>query len=284
MTDNPLAPEQVREWIRSFLQDKDENQLFEGESERAFGAPLIGFAHGADPLYDRYKQVIGPFHWTPVEAFQQAFPGSGIESEELSVISWILPQTESTKADNRVQERMPAERWARARIFGEKVNERLRQHLVDRLSAAGFRAVAPVLLAEFDSDHMGANGRASTWSERHMAHAAGLGTFGLCDGLITPVGKAMRTGSVIVEAKIPPTERTYGDHRAYCTFFARGGCMVCAERCPVDAISEEGHDKEICRRYVDATNDYVREHYGFDGFGCGLCQTDVPCESGVPDL
>jgi epoxyqueuosine reductase QueG len=200
------------------------------------------------------------------------------------VISWILPQTENTKADNRDQDRMPAERWARARIFGEKVNERLRRHVVDRLSAAGFRAVAPVLLAAFDSDHRGAYGRASTWSERHTAHAAGLGTFGLCDGMITPVGKAMRTGSVVVEARIPPTERTYGDHLAHCLFFSRGGCMVCAERCPVGAISEEGHDKEICRRHVSATNDYVREHYGFDGFGCGLCQTDVPCESGIPDL
>jgi hypothetical protein len=35
---------------------------------------------------------------------------------------------------------------------------------------------------------------ASSWSERHAAHAAGLGTFGLCDGLITAKGKAMQGG------------------------------------------------------------------------------------------
>jgi epoxyqueuosine reductase QueG len=34
----------------------------------------------------------------------------------------------------------------------------------------------------------------SNWSERHAAYTAGLGTFGLCDGLITPLGKAMRVG------------------------------------------------------------------------------------------
>ena len=39
-------------------------------------------------------------------------------------------------------------------------------------------------------------GMASCWSERHAAFVSGLGTFGLCDGLITPVGKAMRCGSV----------------------------------------------------------------------------------------
>jgi epoxyqueuosine reductase len=38
---------------------------------------------------------------------------------------------------------------------------------------------------------------ASSWSERHAAYAAGLGTFGLCDGLITARGKAVRFGSII---------------------------------------------------------------------------------------
>ena len=26
----------------------------------------------------------------------------------------------------------------------------------------------------------------------------------------------------------------------------------------------------------------LREHFGFEGYGCGLCQTGVPCESGIP--
>ena len=27
---------------------------------------------------------------------------------------------------------------------------------------------------------------------------------------------------------------------------------------------------------------YVKEAFGFEGYGCGLCQTGVPCESGLP--
>ncbi len=27
---------------------------------------------------------------------------------------------------------------------------------------------------------------------------------------------------------------------------------------------------------------HVGEHYGIDGYGCDLCQTGVPCESGIP--
>jgi len=26
----------------------------------------------------------------------------------------------------------------------------------------------------------------------------------------------------------------------------------------------------------------VRENYGFAGYGCGLCQTGVPCEAKIP--
>lgn len=58
-----------------------------------------------------------------------------------------------------------------------------------------------------------------TLSERHAAHAAGLGTFGLCDGLITPLGKAMRTGSVVVRAALPAKRSLYQDHRAYCLYY-----------------------------------------------------------------
>ena len=85
---------------------------------------------------------------------------------------------------------------------------------------------------------------ASSWSERHAAHAAGLGTFGLCDGLITAKGKAMRVGSVVAKISIEPTPRPYADHRAYCLFFADGTCGKCIDRCPVRAITESGHDKD----------------------------------------
>jgi epoxyqueuosine reductase len=51
-----------------------------------------------------------------------------------------------------------------------------------------------------------------------MAYAAGLGTFGLCDGLITACGKAMRTGSVAARLEIDALSRPYDDHQAYCPF------------------------------------------------------------------
>jgi epoxyqueuosine reductase QueG len=92
----------------------------------------------------------------------------------------------------------------------------------------------------------------------------------------------MRVGSVVTNAQIPPTPRQYDGHQAYCLFFAEGTCGECMHRCPVGAIAEMGHDKERCRRHLSRTEDYVRTEYGFVGYGCGLCQTGVPCESKVP--
>jgi epoxyqueuosine reductase len=93
---------------------------------------------------------------------------------------------------------------------------------------------------------------ASNWSERHAAYATGLGTFGLCDGLITPVGKSMNRGSsVIARIDIPHTERPHKTHREYCLFFSEGSCGACITRCPAGVISKTGHDKEKCKAYVD---------------------------------
>jgi epoxyqueuosine reductase len=269
--------------IKDFIQKSPENTLQNKANDRAFDEPLVGFSSGNDPIYKTYQEVVGPFHWTPMQIFAHTFEEMTVTPEELTVISWILPQTSATKADNRKQSTYPAERWARARIFGEDVNEKLRKHVVAILQENGYPALAPVLSNQWERKNSERYVFASTWSERHAAYAAGLGTFGLCDGLITPKGKAMRTGSVVARIKINPTRRPYTDHHAYCLFYTQGICGKCISRCPVGALSQAGHDKIKCRNHIrPATADYVKAHYGFDGYGCGLCQTKVPCESKIP--
>jgi len=245
------------------------------------GRLRFGYAGGDDPIFWQFKEAVGGHHWTPAEIWDLTF-AQPVDPGELTVISWVLPQTEATKADTRAQDTYPAERWARARIYGEQVNDYLRDHVVQALRAQGVDAVAPMRSPHFGVERGGPYEYASTWSERHIAHAAGLGTFGLCDGLITPRGKAMRAGSVVARLQIPPTPRPYVDHRAYCLFFSHGICGQCIERCPVSAISESGHDKLVCSAHLSRTREYVESQFGFQGYGCGLCQTGVPCESGVP--
>lgn len=282
------SPAETAAWLTEtanvFMRGPDNDIHMPSGPEPAFDLPLIGFAAGDDPLWDAYKEHVGPYHWTPVEAFRLKYPDTDAAPSELFVMSWILPQTEATRRDHKKERNWPAERWARSRIFGEEfVNQGLRRHMLAALEAQGVQALAPFMLEEWKSLPSDAFVIASTWSERHAAHAAGLGTFGLCDGLITPVGKAMRTGSVVMRLAVPVTERPYTHHREYCLFYTQGTCGACIKRCPVDALGPEGHDKVKCREFVHhVTARYVEENWHFKGYGCGLCQVGVPCESGVP--
>jgi len=282
------APE-FKKWtesiIKDFILNSPENKLETAENEKAWAEPLVGFAGGADPLFAAYKDHVGPFHFTPLEIFSKTFPGIPIEAGELTVISWILPQSDKTKSDHRRETQYPSERWARARIYGEKVNAKLRSHVVAALESAGYAAVAPQLSPLWERKESPKYGFASCWSERHAAYAAGLGTFGLSDGLITPKGKAMRCGSVVARFRMPAAQRPYQSHQAYCLFFTKGKCGKCIERCPAGAISEKGHDKIACRKYIrEVTAEYVKTNLHMEGHACGLCQTAVPCESKIPTL
>ncbi len=268
--------------IKDFINTSPVNS-FPDRQEKIWAEPLVGFSKGNDPLYKEFKNHIGPFYWTPLEIFTLAFPERKVAEEDLTVISWILPQTDVTKSDNRREKQYPSERWAKGRSYGEQVNNKLRQHVVELLKEAGIAAVAPLLSPLFARKESERCGIASTWSERHTAYAAGLGTFGLCDGLITPKGKAVRVGSVVAQVRIPRTERPYQDRHAYCLFFTKGACTACMKRCPVGAITEAGHDKGKCYNYTrNVVQEYVYARYGIKDFPCGLCQTGVPCESQIP--
>jgi ferredoxin len=266
--------------------DGPENDLRMPDSrEPAFDRPLFGIAAGDDPLWEAFRdEHVGAFHWTPAQAFALAFPGEKAAADELSVVCWILPQTEATLRDHRACGTLPAERWVRSRMLGEiYVNDGLRRHMCLALERLGVRAAAPLLLPQWSGMDSERFGYASTWSERHAAYAAGLGTFGLCDGLITAVGKAMRVGSIVVHLRLPPTPRPYRDHREYCLYFNSGVCGACIRRCPVKALSPDGHDKRKCRDFLQETvTPYVKKQWDIDGYGCGLCQVRVPCERGIP--
>jgi epoxyqueuosine reductase len=277
-----ISPAGIEGLIRDFIAASPDNRMHTEGGDPAWDDVLVGFASGADPIWQQYKEYVGPFHWTPWEVFNQHARGKSAPAGELTVIAWVLPQREAVRKANRRAETYPSEEWARTRIHGEAFNAALRRHLVKRLEQTGHPAVAPILVPNWAVVKSQRFSYASSWSERHAAHAAGLGTFGLCDGLITARGKAMRVGSIVARIAVEPTPRPYGDHRAYCLFFTDGSCGKCIDRCPARAITENGHDKEKCRQHLVRSSEYVEERYRFKGYGCGLCQVGVPCEAGIP--
>jgi epoxyqueuosine reductase QueG len=273
-------------WIRGIVKnfiESSENTMENSANDKVFEGPITGYARGDDPIFEEFKKDIGAFYLTPLEAFEKVYPGSGVRADELTVISWVLPHIKETKIDNRKEKTYPSERWTRGKKFGILVNVKLQKHLIKTLGETGHKAMAPCTPSIWSEQMSEKYGRASTWSERHAAYAAGLGTFGLCDGLITSVGKAMRCGSIVAQIAVPPTKRPYERHTEYCLFLSGGSCGMCMARCPAGAITEKGHDKEKCRAHCDGIcTEYAKTHFDIDINVCGLCQTKVPCESGIP--
>jgi epoxyqueuosine reductase QueG len=241
-----------------FIDESSFNRIEELGSLKIYDHPLIGVADADDPLFLRLKEedAVGPHHMLPQEWLANA----------KSVISYFLPFTKEVRQANRTLG-LAAKEWMYARIEGEKFNNALREYLVQQLLAKGYQALSPGLDKRFNVIN-----RRSNWSERHVAFIAGLGTFSLSRSLITRNGSAGRFGSLIVDSLIEPTPRPYTAVDEYCT-----KCGTCILRCPPLAIDEQGKDNAVCGDYLDRVLTRYRPRYG-----CGKCQTGVPCEHMIP--
>jgi epoxyqueuosine reductase QueG len=234
------------------------NVVNELDALRIFDPPLFGVASGDDPLFEALKEdgVVGPHHLSPAQWLATG----------RSVISYFLPFTKRVRETNRLLG-FPSTEWLYGRIEGERFNAALRELIVRQIMDARHDALAPALDSRYKVTSLKSN-----WSERHAAYIAGLGTFSLSCSLITTAGSAGRIGSVIASAEIAPTPRSYQARDEYCA-----KCGACMLRCPPLAISEGGKDHAVCSAYLDQ----VRARFD-PRYGCGKCQTGVPCELRIP--
>lgn len=247
--------------------------------------PIVGFARGDDPYFLHYKKTIGDFYWLPKEVFQMKYKGQIFDDSQLTVISIGLPQTKETKTEQQEAVELPSVPWLYTRGEWENLIKHITEDIVKKLETNGLKAVSLDSIKEF-SRHTSENfGIASNWSHRHTAFIAGLGTFGLSEGLITKKGKAMRFTTIIIDRKMKPTERDYENYHEYCKFYKDGTCGACIYRCPVEAITKTGHDKEKCSAFLQKIKneigpDFVKNSHYISA--CGICQSKVPCQDCIP--
>ncbi len=254
--------------------------------ERIFEEPLVGFIRGDDPLLTEYKKIIGPHHFTPFEIMKWQAEKNNVpapEVKDLSVVSFVMPLTKRTKNDNAKRGDWVSERWAQTRLLGEMFSQKFVREMVTYLMKRGILAIAPDVTPMFNKKRYPVVGWASPWSHRHMAYAAGLGSFGIHDFFITEKGCAHRAASFVVNLKLTPNRKRQDDIHANCLHYQGIECLKCAVRCPIDAITaEHAHDKERCMKRVEASTKYCSRNYHIFIYGCGICATGTPCESGIP--
>ena len=244
---------------------------------KLFDAPIVGFGAADDPLFDEYKKpgIIGPWHMSPCEWLDGA----------QSVVSLFFPMSEAVRVSNRRGKWKASDLWAYARIEGQDYINAFMAALAAWFAREGVSACVPSSDPRWKKalagrgiegfPEMDRKTFTSRWSERHAAYVCGLGTFGLSRGLITEKGMAGRFGSVLVTEALEAEARHYTGVYDYCI-----RCGACVKRCPARAIDlRKGKNQIKCGLFVKSTELVHRPRYG-----CGLCQTKVPCETRIPIL
>ena len=225
---------------------------------RIFEPPIFGFGSPDDLLFEKFTLVVSEKFIKPRQWLGSA----------KTVVSFFLPYSQAVRKSNAKDFSWPSVLWLHARYEGQMFVLELARYLCGLFGA---KSVIPAVDEKFKTGD--SNSRfTSNWSERHVAYACGLGTFGMSKGLITEKGICGRFGSIITEQDFPKTSRNYVGVYDYCN-----SCKNCVTNCPVGAISDEGKNDLLCSSFLDKTFEKHSPRYA-----CGKCQVGVSCESSIP--
>lgn len=224
--------------------------------QQIFDKPVLAVGDATDPLFLKMRspQIVGPNYKPPLQWMPDA----------KSVITYFFPLTSEIRSEN-VSKEKPTHLWLHSYISSYELSAQISSYLKLSLEQMGYKATVP------------------SWSERHTGYICGLGTFGMSKGLITEKGMAGRLGSIITNAPLPVTRRTYSKAYERCI-----RCGACEDRCPAGAIDfsrpdHEIKDNRLCKKYQLENS----LHISFEGqiyniYACGKCHVGVPCELNNP--
>ena len=236
-----------------------------------WGKPLVGFADAFHPSILALKEIISPDHELPTDVL----PDASI------VIACYVPFTRALAKSNANAGRLASPEWAMAYEETNAMLRQLNQHLIQILGQMGYSAAVSKEASTFDQNKL-----ISNWSHRHLAVAAGLGTFGINNMLITKSGCCGRLTTLVTDLDVEPDTPLSTE---LCLYKKNGSCGICVKNCPMGALSTEGYDRQncysLCREnaaiytefgssYVDASGAMANSE---GSEVCGKCVTASPC-------
>ncbi|MEL7656677.1 MAG: epoxyqueuosine reductase [Bacillota bacterium] len=259
--------DKITEMIRGFVQEYEKRP----DISTAWGYPLVGFADVHHPEILNLKKTISETHKLPVDVL----PSASI------VIAYFVPFTKKLAITNRTDGEMASPEWALAYEETNAMFRKLNEYLIAELDHMGYEAAVSAEASTFDQNKL-----ISNWSHRHFAKAAGLGTFGINNMLITKSGCCGRYNTIVTNLDIEPDQPLIED---YCMYKKNGSCGVCVRRCPSGALTLEGYDRqkcyEVCRKNAELYTEFGSSYFDETGEQpnsagsdvCGKCVSNVPC-------
>ncbi len=205
-----------------------ENHMKKPGIATKWGKPLVGFADAADPYILKLKEIVGSSHAMPEDVLDDAS----------IIVAYYLPFTKELAKSNVAAGRMASAEWALAYEETNSLLVLVSEHVIEYLGSLGYRAAVSERTGTFDRDKL-----MSDWSHRHFAYAAGLGTFGINNMLITKSGCCGRFFSLVTNIDVTPDTAMKEE---LCLYKKNGKCLVCVKNCPMGALGTGGYDRHKC--------------------------------------
>lgn len=259
--------EEITSFVRGFVAEHQKKDSVATE----WGVPLVGFADAFSPYIQNLKTIISPTH---------ALPQDALEDPKI-VLVYYVPFTRALAKTNQTGTLYSSRQWAQAYEETNAMFGVLNEALVCFLEERGYRSAVAPQSATFDQERL-----ISDWSHRHMAFAAGLGTFGINNMLITERGCCGRFSSLVTDLDVTPGRPLEGE---YCLYKANGTCGLCVKHCPAGALTTSGYDRNKCyailRKNAEVWNMFGSSYTDETGEKpnsagsevCGKCVTGSPC-------
>lgn len=234
--------------------------------------PLLGFADANHPYVQGLRKTVHPLHQMPCDVLEDA----------TVVIVYFLPFAKSVPMGNS-KGLISSEEWAAAYETTNALFPVINRRLSELIEGEGFKARPAPEGSVFYRDEI-----ISRWSFRHLAYAAGLGTFGLNNMLITEKGCAGRLNGLVSDI---PAKPGLPLKEEACLYKRNGSCGLCVKKCPSEALSTEGFDRKLCYEmclenaaiYRSFGSSYSSEDDPDPGSEvCGKCLCGCPCTCSRP--
>ena len=259
--------QKIHQWIIDFIKAYEKRE----EIQTKWGTPLVGFADANHPYIQNLPHLITEGHGLP----QDVLPDASI------VLAYYVPFTRELAKTNDTGTIFSSPDWALAYEETNAMFLKLNAFLIEKLSEHGYKAGISPKTKTFDQKKL-----ISEWSYRHFAYAAGLGTFGINNMLITKQGCCGRYNTIVTNLDVEPDHPVDGE---YCLYKKNGSCGICMKHCPAGALTPEGFARQKCYAilcknaeiYTDFGSSYTDEtgtaanSVGSDV--CGKCVTQSPC-------
>ena len=217
--------------------------------------PLVGFADADDPYIQNLPQLNTDRHLLP----QDFMPHPTVV---ISIFVPFLPEIANSNIG--VADDLPSRLWEYAYDTTNTMLAHLCQALAEFIRSKGCDAAVP------DNVTMYTDILKSNWSQRHLAYAAGLGTFGINNMLITDSGCCGRYTSVVADIPDAVTASALAQER--CLYKKNGSCAKCVANCFSGALTTDGFNRELCQKMCLRSKSDC----------CGKCDTDIPCAFSLP--